>query len=107
MLSRSQRLTRAQFENYFKTGKRYHTKHLQLIYSPTTNCSAAVVVGKKVSKKAVTRNSIRRCLYGVVYRSCVAKEKAGVYIIIAKPTVRILTRHELLAEAQALISSIR
>lgn len=106
MLAKSNRLTRKEFETHFKKGKRLHTPHLQLIYSPFPSFSAAVVVGKKVSKKAVTRNRIRRQIYGVVYRAYVTKQLQGVCIVIAKPTVNSLSRRELLAEVHQLMEMI-
>ena len=54
----------------------------------------SVVVGKKVSKKATTRNTIKRRIYGLL--SDVKKEKAftGIYIVIVKPELAKLTKKE-------------
>ena len=58
--------------------------------SPTLK--VAVVVGKKVSKKAVTRNSLRRRLYGILETLRQQQKLTGVFIIIAKPEVTKLTK---------------
>lgn len=107
MLAKSNRLTRKEFETYYKTGKRLHTLHLQLIYSPATTFSAAVVVGKKVAKKAVTRNTLRRQIYGVVYRVRKIKNLSGIFIIIAKPSIHTLSRRELLTETHQLLEKLK
>ena len=54
----------------------------------------SVVVGKKVSKKSPTRNTIKRRIYGIL--SELRKEKAlvGVYIVVAKPELAKLTKKD-------------
>ncbi len=67
MLAKKHRLTRAEFSKYFKTGKRTNSPIGTLIVSPNKSFHGAVVVGKKVSKKAVGRNVLRRRAYAQLY----------------------------------------
>lgn len=62
MLKKQHRLTVAEFDQYFKAGRRFHGEYLQLIYTATESFHGAVVVGKKVYKNAVDRNRLRRRL---------------------------------------------
>ena len=81
MFKKSERLSRAQFDTFFRSGKRIQTEKLTLIYSPYPTRHIAVVVGKKVAKKAHERNMIRRRLYGVMYRMLQTSDTRGVFII--------------------------
>jgi len=92
MLAKSERLSVIQFNQYFKTGKRFHFTHCTIIYSPLATLHGSVVVGKKVSKKAVTRNTIRRRVYAQLRTVCDAQQKTGVFIIIIKPAYMSLSR---------------
>jgi len=92
MLKKANRLSRTQFTEYFRLGKRHHFEHLTVIYSPTPTFFAAVVVGKKISKGAVRRNTLKRRVLARL--SQVQKESAvtGVFIIILKPSFNSLSR---------------
>lgn len=87
MLAKKNRLNRSQFEHYFASGRRYHSPELQLIFTPADHFHGAVVVGKKVARKAVRRNRLRRQLYGAIYRFSKKQSGDGVYILLAKPTL--------------------
>lgn len=106
MLAKKQRLTKAAFDHYFKVGKRHHSPNLQLIYVKDDVFRGAAVVGKKVFKQAVKRNTMRRRLYGVLYRVQKQTSFVGVCIIIAKPSAKTLSRQALLTEARTLITSV-
>ncbi|HMO77609.1 MAG TPA: ribonuclease P protein component [Candidatus Paceibacterota bacterium] len=92
MLKKSERLDRASFTNYFKKGKKINGAYTTIVFHPNPVFLASVVVGKKVSKKAVTRNSIRRRLYGIIESERQDKKVTGAYIIIAKPEISKLTK---------------
>jgi ribonuclease P protein component len=87
MLKKSARLGRAAFSNYFSKGKRSHGLYTTVIYSPAEAFLCSVVVGKKVSKKAPVRNTIRRRIYSLVERIVKEKNLSGAYIVIVKPEV--------------------
>lgn len=94
MLSKKERLTKKEFDRSFSLGKRIHSPYIQLIVHPSPSFHGAVVVGKKVCKKAVDRNAIRRSLYGVLYRFSKEHLLASTVIVVAKPTLRDLTAQE-------------
>ena len=105
MFSAKQRLSRTAFTEYFKTGRRFQTPALTLVYSPTVPFGVSAVVGKKVSKLAVGRNRIRRRLYAGMRRSFDASTVTkGVYIVIAKPLAATYTREALATELTSLLA---
>lgn len=87
MLKKSERLDRHAFSNYFSKGKKFHGLYTTIIHSPSEGFLCSVVVGKKVSKKAPVRNTIRRRVYGILDKIKRDKKLVGVYIIIIKPDI--------------------
>lgn len=88
MLKKKERLTRAEFDTAFAAGKRVHSPLLQVIVAQSPSFHGAVVVGKKVYKKAVDRNKLRRQLYATVYQFSKKNAlTAKTFITIAKPAV--------------------
>ncbi|MFT5037183.1 MAG: ribonuclease P protein component [Candidatus Azotimanducaceae bacterium] len=85
MLAKKERLTRKEFDLFFRSGKRHNTSLLQLIHTKHDSFHGAVVVGKKVHKKAVDRNKTRRRLYAVLYSHKKQQNLSGIYIVITKP----------------------
>ncbi len=106
MLAKNQRLSKKQFDEYFKTGKRFHFTHCAIIYTPLPTLHGSVVVGKKVSKKAVTRNAIRRRVYAQIRNVCNMHDATGVFIIIIKPAYTQLSRKAALADLNAHIADV-
>lgn len=101
MLKKTERLNRSVFTEYFKKGKRNNGVYTTIITHPSGSLYGSVVVAKKVSKKAVVRNSIRRRLYGIIDNLKTQKKLTGVYIVIAKPEIIKLNKrqfNELLTE---------
>lgn len=97
MLAKAYRLSRPEFNEYFKRGQRIHTDVATIIFTPSPTFKVSVVVGKKVSKQAVERNRLRRQVYGI-FDAMVATDPTsitGVYIIILKPAARTCTRTSL------------
>lgn len=106
MLAKKQRLTRAEFSNYFKAGKRLHSPVATLIVAKADDFHGAVVVSKKVSKKAVVRNKLRRRAYAQLYNACKDK-KTGVFIIVLKPKISTLTKKQQHTELADLIAQAK
>lgn len=106
MLRKANRLNRAQFNDVFTSGKRYHSPFVQIIVDKNTPFHGAVVVGKKVYKKAVDRNTLRRRLYGALYRYYKTTKVSGTYIIIAKPATKKATRKEILDDIEKVLAKI-
>ncbi|MEN9920280.1 MAG: Ribonuclease [Candidatus Parcubacteria bacterium] len=104
MLKKSERVARADFLQFFKTGRRFHSTHLTLVYVPHPTFHGSVVVSKKVSKLAVTRNKIRRRIYA---RLQTLRAIGGVYIVHVKPSFSTLTKHEAGLEIEALIGRMK
>lgn len=107
MFKKSERLNRPRFTEYFKIGRRFHTDNFTLIYTPAPVRAVAVVVGKKVHKGAVERNTLRRRIYAVV-RTCFETDMitCGIYIIISKPGAKSLTQSAVVSEIATLLATI-
>lgn len=104
MLKKNERLTKVEFDRSFSLGKRTHTPLLQIIHHPSPSFHGAVVVGKKVYKKAVARNRLRRQLYGALYRYHKKNNLTGTFIVIAKPTISQVPQKLLSAELIEVLS---
>ncbi len=104
MLARSQRLSRTQFSQYFKTGKRIHGDCVTIVFTPFPTLHGSVVVSKKVAKSAVTRNTLRRRVYSQL-RS-VATTQTGIYIVILKPGFTTLSRIQAQSTIQETLKKI-
>jgi ribonuclease P protein component len=106
MLKKKERLTRAEFDTAFAAGKRVHSPLLQVIVAPSPSFHGAVVVGKKVYKKAVDRNKLRRQLYATVY---LFSKKEGVvtktFITITKPAIINATPTEIRAALETALTA--
>jgi ribonuclease P protein component len=102
MLKKAQRLSRTDFATYFKGGKRLHTDCATLVFHPHPSFHGAVVVSKKVSKLAVTRNTIRRRVYAQLYK-LPPGSKNGVFVVLIKPTYSQLTKQSARTQIQLLI----
>lgn len=84
MLKKSDRLTKKEFDRFFSSGRRLHTPLFTLVHTSQAGFNGAVVVGKKVFKRAVDRNKLRRRLYNILYRLSREQTLSGVYIILTK-----------------------
>ncbi len=84
MLKKKERLTKKEFDRFFSIGKRIHSPALTLLYTPDETFHGAVVVGKKIYKKAVDRNRLRRRLYNALYKEIKEAGITGVFIILVK-----------------------
>lgn len=92
MFKKQERLTRAEFSEYFARGKRWHDRYTTIIHLPHTSRKTAVVVGKKVAKQAVKRNTLRRRAYATLRAVLDETAATGVFIVILKPAIRDLPR---------------
>ena len=104
MLKKRHRLTVAAFNEAFKRGRRYHGTLVQLIHAPGEAFHGAAVVGKKVHKRAVDRNKLRRRMYAVVYQLHTKGQLHGVYICIAKPAARTASYQAIKTEITTLLA---
>lgn len=107
MLEKANRLSKKQFDEQFKHGRKYHFPHCTIVHSPFPTLHASVVVGKKVAKQAVRRNKIRRRVYAQLYRLLKQTETAGVFIVLIKPSFGTLPRKASIAEISNNIAAVR
>ena len=84
MLSKKNRLTSREFKTFFSEGKKHHTPLFTVVYVPYDTFHTSVVVPKKVAKRAVDRNKMRRRVYGAVQQSTTQKNTTGVFIFLMK-----------------------
>jgi ribonuclease P protein component len=106
MLTRAERLNRSEFSTFFNRGRRINSPHLTLVISPHSQFHGSVVVGKKVAKRAVLRNTIRRRIYAALYRLKRGGSR-GVFIIVVKPSFALLTKKQAAEETANLIERTR
>ena len=103
MLAKKERLTREEFNRFFVSGKRFHSGMMQLVHAPHNSFHASVVVSKKVERRAVKRNKLRRQVYDIVRRAKTHEGLTGVYIIMLKPAAAQLSFQELKEHLTTLI----
>lgn len=82
MLKRKERLDSKTFSLTFKQGKRINNEHVTGIYFSKNCFKAAVVVSKKIEKKAVKRNFWRRRVYALIRE--IKTDKVGYFIFLIK-----------------------
>jgi len=93
MFKKSNRLSKSEFSEYFRTGNKKHFPHLTIIRSKEEEkTKVSVVVGKKVAKSAVRRNTLRRRVYAVLKKLDTPTNPLGVLIVVLKPSFNSLTR---------------
>ncbi len=92
MFKKVERLSRSEFSEYFKTGKRHHFPNFTVITKSYPTRKVSVVVSKKVAKSAVRRNTIKRRVYATLRDELTEKGYQGVFIVIVKPNVNPLSR---------------
>jgi len=118
MLPKRNRLSRREFEHLLKRGRRLHSDHASVVYSfvssrptpynlqPTPSQKAGVVVSKKVARRAVERNRLRR----LVFHVCAAHKEAlaGMHVaVVLKKGAAGLEPSVLREEIQLLLHSIK
>ena len=92
MFKKTERLSRSEFTSYFNAGKKHHTPQLTIITHPLPSRKVAVVVGKKVAKSAVRRNTLKRRVFAILRSELTEMNYQGVVIIILKPPCNSLSR---------------
>ena len=106
MLKKKERLSRKEFDRSFAHGKRIHSPFVQLIYEKSEAFHGSVVVGKKIAKRAVDRNKLRRRIYGVLYDTFKKTGKQMTIILIAKSGILAVPRKALALEIKGLLERL-
>jgi len=83
MPTAKKRLSRQEIETVFKQGKRVSGALFSVVGLSANTTRYAVVVGKKVSNKAVVRNKIRRRVRNILQQQMTTKAHV---VVQAKPT---------------------
>lgn len=104
MLPKRARLTVAAFNQFFKRGRRLHGTYLTVVYTPHQAFAGSVVVGKKVYKRAVDRNRLRRQLYPVLQALRKDIHTTGVYQCLVKPSAATVAVPVVQAELRQLLA---
>jgi ribonuclease P protein component len=109
MIAKLHRFTTAIFDRVFRKSKRIHINGFTFSVSPIwkgKNPRFAVVVGKKVSKKAVERNRLRRQLYEIVRQNLVGKIVDKNVIFIYKGAVKFTAQDKFTKACQELVQKL-
>ncbi|MCD8563893.1 MAG: ribonuclease P protein component [Candidatus Pacebacteria bacterium] len=80
MLARSRRISRLEFETLFTEKRSLFTETVSLLYTLKNTekpSKFAVIVSKKVAKKAVQRNYLRRVVYTIIQKNDHIIQKTG------------------------------
>ncbi len=107
MLAKEQRLSVAAFAKVFATGKRLHLPQVSLVYVPSDTFRAAVVVGKKVAKKAVDRNTLRRRVYTQLREITIDASLPVSVLVLVKPDFGRLAKVEQRQVVEDVITRLR
>ncbi len=92
MFKKNERLNKSEFSEFFKIGKKHNFPEATIITHPHPTLKVAVVVGKKVAKSAVRRNTIRRRVNAQLKKLSEIRKDKNVLIVIVKPKYNSLTR---------------
>jgi len=110
MIAKIHRFTTNLFNRVFRKSKRIHINGFTFAVSPVwkgRNPRFAVVVGKKVSKKAVERNRLRRQIYEIFRGNLVGKIVDKNVIFIYKGAVKFTDRQKLIKACQQLVQKLK
>jgi len=106
MLAKKERLSKSDFSRFFSSGKRLHSPLFTLIFSPHKTSHGSVVVSKKVARRAVDRNRMRRRIYDMLRGHLRGGAPAGVYILLVKKAALSATYDELKEALDDLIKKV-
>ncbi|KKS83227.1 MAG: Ribonuclease P protein component [Parcubacteria group bacterium GW2011_GWA2_43_11] len=106
MLKKKQRLSRAEFTNLLKQGRRLHSPYFSLLYMSAAETKCGLVVGKKIAKKATMRNKVRRQIYAIFGENLASLGK--IYcVLLTRPNITSLSYLELKTEIEKAIKTIK
>ncbi|MDP3874992.1 MAG: ribonuclease P protein component [bacterium] len=106
MLPKNRRIPRKLFISLLESGKHFNSKHFSLRVTSSDKVRVAVSVSKKISKKAVVRNKVRRRAYSAV-RSLIPNLTNNLFLLVAKPGAEKIKGKELENELKSLVISRR
>lgn len=106
MVAKQARISRTDFPAILQSGKRFHSTHVSAVVVPTPTPQVSVVVSKKVAKRAVDRNRLRRRVYGVAERFLAESPLPYAVIFLLRPGALRVARQALAEEAAGLLAQI-
>lgn len=106
MLPKQNRPSHSEFDACFKGGKRYHSDYFQVIHCPASEFQVGVVVGKKVYKKAVDRNQLRRRVYALAAELWTTGVASGRFLLLVKKEAKTAPRPTLKKDLTTIIGRI-
>jgi ribonuclease P protein component len=89
MLKKKQRLSRDNFTQLLKKGKRLHDTDVSLVFMPTLETKCGVVVSKKTAKHATARNLVRRRIFAILGENLENLSHLHVAVVTKKSVVHI------------------
>lgn len=105
MLPRRNRLrAEADIQHVFRKGRRRHGALMTVHIQPATENRSTVIVGKKISKKAVVRNRLKRRIRDVIRRNQPAR--AVDMIVVPKPAAQDASITEIEQEFQEILQQL-
>jgi ribonuclease P protein component len=105
MLKKTNRInTTRELQKVYRSGKTLHTPALVIKFAatPGTKSRVGLVVSKKISKKAVERNRIKRSVREQM-RKILPELAVGDYMLVAKPAAANYLNKELISQLQAVL----
>ena len=111
MLNKKNRLKkRKEVENVFKKGKKSISQSVIIFYTPSDSEKSrfAFSVSKKISKKAVVRNKVKRRLREIIRKEIIPSLKASLdCLVIARKEILEKNYHESEGELKRIFKKIR
>jgi ribonuclease P protein component len=104
MFKKSERLTVAEFDQFFKTGQRHHSPLATIVTDSHNELKTSVVVGKKILKSAARRNTVRRRVYALLREVVEESGYQGVVIVMVKKPLITFGRKQAAAELKEKIA---
>jgi len=104
MLPKYRRIPRRLFKPLLESRKYFNSEHFSLRVIPSKEVRIAVSVSKKIYKKAVVRNKVRRRVYSAM-RDLISSLRVGLYLVVAKHGSEKTKGKELKNELKSLIVS--
>jgi ribonuclease P protein component len=104
MLPKNSRISRKEFPNLLASSSFFHSPHFSLRIAHSTKTQIAVSVSKKISKKASTRNTIRRRTYSSL-RDTLKNINPSMLLFVAKKGSEHIKGEALKSEIDRLLGS--
>jgi ribonuclease P protein component len=95
MLKEGYRLNSVDFKKVLKNGKRINNNFFSIVYLKSHKTGCSVVVGKKVFKKAVNRNLLRRRVKSVLKQNIKLLKNKKIIVFVRKKVEYDVLKNEL------------